>query len=216
MLREIQKLERKEKILLTAQKMIRAKGIQGLTMRALAGEAGVSLATPYNLFGSKAEIIRRFVDESSRTIIGRLEENPPKDPIEYILTFAQLGIEVYGEDAEFYMEIFRGLLSMGYPLHPSFKEIIEVWRIGIDRGIEYGYFEKNTKSDLMAVQLHIIYRGALTLWVELEDAAEEIPLHILYGVLRVLLSVATYKGKSKLTPYLDETDKKLAEVGPVA
>lgn len=213
MLRETQKLKRKKEILQTAKKIIRAKGCQGLTMRALAETAEVSLATPYNLFGSKAKIVCRFVDESSRTIIHRLEEKSPKDPIEYILTFAKLGMQVYGEDEEFYKEVFRGLILMGHPLNPILanEEIIEVWRNGIDRGIESGYFKKNTKSDLMAFQFHLIYRGALTLWIDLEDATEKIPFHIFYGVLRVMLSAATDKGRSKLSPYLDETEKRLIE-----
>ena len=56
-LRERRKLERRERILAAAQELIRATGSLGLSMRALALKAEVSLATPYNLFGSKGAVL---------------------------------------------------------------------------------------------------------------------------------------------------------------
>jgi len=52
MLREIQKIERKQRILSAARRLIRTEGYTRMSMRELAREAQVSLVTPYNLFGS--------------------------------------------------------------------------------------------------------------------------------------------------------------------
>src|SRR5271168_2287443 len=53
--REAGKRERRRRIIEAARALIRETGNAGLSMRALAARAGVSLATPYNLFGSKRD-----------------------------------------------------------------------------------------------------------------------------------------------------------------
>ena len=55
--REAGKTERRQRIIRAARQLIRQTGNAGLSMRALAVRAGVSLATPYNLFGSKRAIV---------------------------------------------------------------------------------------------------------------------------------------------------------------
>src|ERR1041385_1026819 len=67
-LREKQTGERRERILDAARKLMRRAGGTGFTMRALAKEAGVSLATPYNLFRSKAGVLYAL----QRTLPGTL------------------------------------------------------------------------------------------------------------------------------------------------
>ena len=55
--REAGKAERRRLIISAARDLIRETGNAGLSMRGLAARAGVSLATPYNLFGSKRAIV---------------------------------------------------------------------------------------------------------------------------------------------------------------
>ena len=62
MLREIHKTERKQQILSAARRLIRKKGFPRMSMRELAQEARVSLATPYNLFGSKANVLYALLE----------------------------------------------------------------------------------------------------------------------------------------------------------
>ncbi|MEM6493596.1 MAG: TetR/AcrR family transcriptional regulator [Pseudomonadota bacterium] len=50
------------KIRAAAESIIRNEGIDKLTMRRLATEAGVSSRTPYNLFGSKTEVLIALMD----------------------------------------------------------------------------------------------------------------------------------------------------------
>ena len=56
------KLKRRRAILDAAREIITTLGDAGLTMRALAARAGVSPATPYNLFGSKQAVLQAVYD----------------------------------------------------------------------------------------------------------------------------------------------------------
>ena len=55
--REEAKAERRHRIVTAARDLIRETGDTGLSMRAIAARANVSLSTPYNLFGSKGAIL---------------------------------------------------------------------------------------------------------------------------------------------------------------
>ena len=59
--REEGKNERRNRITAAARSLIQS-GDSGFRMRALAEEAGVSIATPYNLFGSKQAILSAVMD----------------------------------------------------------------------------------------------------------------------------------------------------------
>src|ERR1700744_217344 len=61
--REAGKAERRQRIIEAARELIRETGNAGLSMRALAARARVSLATPYNLFGSKHAIILAVLED---------------------------------------------------------------------------------------------------------------------------------------------------------
>ena len=55
-LHEQNKQRNRDRILTAADEIIRKDGLEALSMRHLADYAGVSLRTPYNLFGSKTVI----------------------------------------------------------------------------------------------------------------------------------------------------------------
>ncbi len=80
-LREKRKLERRERILAAAQELIRETGSVGLSMRALARKAEVSLATPYNLFGSKGAVLAELGLAVLKKLERKMEELRSHDPI---------------------------------------------------------------------------------------------------------------------------------------
>ena len=61
--REEAKDERRRRIITAARDLIRETGDMGLSMRAIAARANVSLSTPYNLFGSKRAIVVAVLED---------------------------------------------------------------------------------------------------------------------------------------------------------
>lgn len=71
--REQNKLEKRTRIINAAIRIIHKDGIDALTMRHLADEAGVSSRTPYNLFTSKTDILFAIMMQSTEPL-GNLEQ----------------------------------------------------------------------------------------------------------------------------------------------
>ena len=60
--REQNKNDKRGQIIKAARELMRIRSSTGFSMRQLADASGVSLATPYNLFGSKQGIISAVMD----------------------------------------------------------------------------------------------------------------------------------------------------------
>ena len=80
--RATNKENRRQCILSAARATLARDGVDGLTVRKLAGEAGVTVPTIYNLIGNKEALLRRLLDE----LVSRAEEAlstvESDDPIE--------------------------------------------------------------------------------------------------------------------------------------
>ena len=89
--REQAKAERRSRIVHAARDLIRETGDTNLSMRMIAKRADVSLATPYNLFGSKhAVVLAVFEDE--RDFTERFSKIKAENAIERIFEAHALAI----------------------------------------------------------------------------------------------------------------------------
>lgn len=107
--RESQKAERRGMILEAARALI-LEGARGdFSMPQLAAAAGVALVTPYNLFGSKANILMAIAQEN---IFGPMEEIhrlPCEDLAPFISDLASVLARVYHGDRHFYRRLIATL-----------------------------------------------------------------------------------------------------------
>jgi len=108
--REAGKAERRRRIILAARDLIRESGEAGLSMRALATRAGVSLATPYNLFGSKRAILLSVLDDI-RGFLERFAELRTTDPLERLFSAVDICMEFYVADPVFYRRVWAALFD---------------------------------------------------------------------------------------------------------
>ena len=108
--REAGKIERRRRIIEAARSLIRETGNAGLSMRALAARAGVSLATPYNLFGSKRAIVLAVLDDV-REFQERFAHLKSSDPIERIFAAVHLALEYYKDDPRFYKTLWAAVFG---------------------------------------------------------------------------------------------------------
>ncbi len=74
--RSLPKATTKERVLSAAERLLRV-GEADFSMRDLAAEAGVSFATPFNLFGSKVGIIRALSASRIAIIRERIDAASP-------------------------------------------------------------------------------------------------------------------------------------------
>src|SRR6516165_2111236 len=101
-IRESQKAARRSAILDAARSLILEGGRGDFSMPALAAAAGVSLVTPYNLFGSKASIL---LEIARANIFGRMTaigDLRCESLAQFLSDLSAVLAKVYYEDRHFY------------------------------------------------------------------------------------------------------------------
>jgi AcrR family transcriptional regulator len=157
-MRRDRKLEMKERILETADRLFYKQGIRAIGVDTITAEAGISKRTLYDYFPSKDHLIVAYLSR-------RMRPNPASDapPLPQILsTFDRLERSLAGRD-------FRGcpfvnaVAELGEPTHPAnaiavaFKEQRRLW-----------FRDLLTRLDVrdpehLALQLALLLDGAIAL-----------------------------------------------------
>ncbi len=211
MLREKHKNERKQQILEAARRLIQKDGLPHMSMRELAIEAQVSLKTPYNLFGSKAQVLGALLESFSVRVETALNELDLRDPIDALYALGRLSVQEFARDPNFYRSLFMALMTTG-ELLPSLRNVqhyTTFWQRGIDAGIAQGFFESRRHPDLVARHIQVMHRGLTELWIEGGIDLEGFETELLYGMTLSLLAVATQKGRPQLLRRLRDLEQQL-------
>lgn len=108
--RELAKAERRQKIMQAAKELIRETGDMNLSMRELARRAEVSVATSYNLFGSKRAVVVAVL-EDERDFTERFHKLKVANAIERIFEAHTLAYGYFVQDPDFYRPLWRMLLD---------------------------------------------------------------------------------------------------------
>jgi AcrR family transcriptional regulator len=211
MLRELHKTERKQQILNAARRLIRKKGFTYLSMRELAKEARVSLVTPYNLFGSKADVLYALLESLFDKLKSALDELDIQDPLNAMYALTQFSVKEYARDPVFYRSLLTSMVTTGdsLPVPRIVQRHTILWQRGLDAGIAQGLFQPQTRPDLVARQIQVNYRGAMELWIEGGIDVEGFETQLLYGLSLCLLAVATKKGRPQLLDRLQDIEQQL-------
>lgn len=160
------KLRRRRAIIEAAQSIIASDGEDGLTMRRLAVEAGVSPTTPYNLFGSKESVIRAVFDEDfAINFKNSASREPGESALARLFAIIDISFDAFRRRPGFYKAVFRTLLGARESevrssewLRASIINALVAEAIG--EGCLDGEF-----AELLAVTIARIFRAAVLEWV---------------------------------------------------
>jgi AcrR family transcriptional regulator len=108
--REEGKEARRQRIVAAARGLIRETGDTGLSMRAIAARANVSLATPYNLFGSKRGVVMAVL-EDARGFQEKFSVLKDLSAVDRIFKALSLTFAYHVQDPEFYRALWASLLD---------------------------------------------------------------------------------------------------------
>lgn len=209
--REAGKAERRGRIIHAARDLIRETGNAGLSMRALAARAGVSLATPYNLFGSKRAIVLAVLDDV-REFQGRFAGVRSTDPLERLFTAVDMAVAFYVEDPQFYRTLWAAVFD---PSDDVRAEIYnwkrdEFWRGLVEDAGQAGVIAPHVNRDLLFRALDRSFGSAMLDWV-----VGELPPHLLaptirYGYALILKGAASPDWRGPLDARLRESQALIA------
>ncbi|MGE3599548.1 MAG: TetR/AcrR family transcriptional regulator [Dehalococcoidia bacterium] len=211
MTRSRQKQYRKDAILDAAEELVRELHETSFSMVALAEKAGVSPATPYNLFGSKASVLYTLLSRSLDGIFaGAAGLDLESDPFQQVLNAADAAGRFFASDPKYYRPLYQYLLGVIDPVHrPAYMDrALEYWRRALQAMRDAGFLtERERDAMALGIVIHIV--GALDLWVHGDFDSDEFRAHVTRGVLLLLLHVADERSSAQLMRKLREVSASL-------
>ncbi len=184
-------------------------GDAGFSMRALAEQAGVSIATPYNLFGSKQTIMFAVLDadlELYQTRLAKLRV----DELDVFFKAVSLATSLYATEPSFYRAVLfavyndggREFRSMfGGPRHA-------MWKGFVQDAVTAGHLSEEVEPDAFAINLGRTFFSAILEWVSGELSLPELEAWVQYGFALSLSAMATPKSQQRLhTKALDQQNR---------
>ncbi len=213
--REQAKAERRSRIVRAARDLIRETGDTDLSMRMIAKRAGVSLTTPYNLFGSKRAVVLA-VFEDERDFVVRFSRLKAANAIDRIFDANDLGMSYFIEDPDFYRTLWKALLntqgadSTGLATPERLKRSRAAWRRLIEDAQDEGLMDPAVTSDTLERALSFASNGAMLAWaMGALPTAALVPTTAL-GYALVLRGAATPAGAAILQPRILRCQETLA------
>jgi len=189
--REQAKLQRRTAIMDAARSLMQASGTAGFSMRALADLAGVSIATPYNLFGSKQAIMIAILETEMQAYREQLER-VRSDELEALFKAVTVATARYSAAPGFHRALLFSVYNDG---GTEFRSMFSgtshaLWRGLVEGAIQAGQLSADVEPNAFAMTLEQIFFACLLEWVYGQLTMEELEIRVQYGFALTLLSMA--------------------------
>jgi AcrR family transcriptional regulator len=210
--REAGKAERRARIIQAARELIRETGNAGLSMRVLAQRAGVSLATPYNLFGSKRAIVLALLADV-REFHDRFAQLRATDPLERLFQAVDLQIEIYLADPPLYKTMWAAVFDTSDDLRATLWNARRdaFWRGLIAATVEAGAVARDINQEWLQRQLDHVFRCIMLDWIVGILKPEAVTPAAHHGYALILKGAATPEWSGPLGARILTSQQRLVE-----
>jgi len=191
--REEGKNRRRDRITAAARSLIQS-GDSGFRMRALAEEAGVSIATPYNLFGSKQAILTAVMDAD----LSRFKATLSAERVDSLTMFGKtvtIARELIDLDPQFYRNV---MLTTNAPVPDVDRTLLMHWKQLIENATADGFLLTFTEPLELAIHLRQMFSSAFQRWAKAEISTREAEAQVKYAITLALAGVATPASRQRL------------------
>ena len=191
--REEAKDERRRRIVTAARDLIRETGDAGVSMRAIADRADVSISTPYNLFGSKRAVVLAVL-EDIRGFSERFARLRPTSALERIFQVLSMSIRYYVDDPGFYRALWTGVFDMSHKEVRSDLAMPErdaFWLFLIDTAARDGALSPQIDTAMLLRSLDLAFAAAMLSWVVGTLETAELEAVVGYGYALALRGAAS-------------------------
>ncbi len=210
--REQAKDGRRRRIMEAARDIIRETGVDGLTMRAIAARAQVSLATPYNLYGSKRAIALAVLDDV-REFQVRFAKFKSNDAIEKIFKAISITLDYHRQDPAFYLTLWRSILDTNgdNELHAQIglPQSMLFWRSLLDEAVQQGTLRGDIDLDILHQDLSFTFAAAMLGWVLGGISVNALEPTIGHGYAMTLCAAATDENRAAILDRAMEFQRRL-------
>jgi len=208
--RESGKAERRLRITQAARELIRETGNAGLSMRALAARAGVSLATPYNLFGSKRAIVLAVLQDVKQ-FHERFSSVRASDPLERLFLAVDMQIDYYLADPDFYRTMWAAVFDISDDIRTTLynPKRDSFWQGLIAEAANAGALAPEINQDFLLRHLDHHFRSIMLDWVVGEIGIEALSPTVRLGYALILKGACAPEWRGPLHARLLDSQERL-------
>lgn len=201
-------LRRRESILAAARKLIGERGLDGVTMRDLARESGVTAKTLYHQFESKEKLLQIAVEERFRHVYHQIEEAPIERGVDRLFFTVDTIARTTAENLE-YAKALAPMMNRG--VETSLAAIRKAaYRRAVLAIAAEGEIVENINLDLLA---DIVYRQVTGMshlrWYERETPHNPTFSLVRLEVALILRSVTRGYTHDRVTQVMREVQESL-------
>lgn len=188
-LREKQTADRRRRILDAAEELLRDTGGADFSMLALANRAEVSPATPYNIFGSKAQLLFALFNRSLAELPVKNLTTSIKDPLDRLLETTEVVSTHLANRADFFRPLYRAQVGVLDDIHrPEFvQHHLQRWKRALADIERADLLSPGVTADRLARQLMIHFAGTVELWAHHELDGAGFAAEAVFGTVLLLL-----------------------------
>ncbi len=191
-LRERNRQSARDMVLDAAERLLQTGGTADFSMRALAAEAGVGFATPFNHFGSKTAIMQALSSRMIERMAARFQhEAPPGDAIERVLAMQRISVGLLLEQPEISRMVVGSLGQAGAAPSTVRPQSEAIWSLAL--GACSGIAPKMVRraQAVLPQQLAFLFRGCVSFWIASELDDHEFLQALETGASTLLLAFTT-------------------------
>jgi AcrR family transcriptional regulator len=158
--------ERRARLIKAARALITEKPSGNFSMGELAARADLSLATPYNLFGSKTAILQGVFRAEMQGLQRRQKSLTRLQPVEQVLATVDDIVSVFAREPDFYRSLTRSMMAItSDDFHASILPISDhMFSPLIDGLIEANAIRLPVPASLLSDQLLRVFNSTFLLW----------------------------------------------------
>ena len=202
--RERHKDERKMRIIRSAHDLMREVGVDDLSVKMIADRADVSAATVYNLFGVKAAVLSKVYEQDFEGFADKMVAAGSPSALDAMFDTVRITTDLYRSDPSFY----RGMSIRNPRAEPELVVSVQeprrlFWIALLERAIGQRDLNSSARTDLVSQAILHLGGGAFGSWCADLITLDEMERQTVYGLARLLLSVAGPAGRAKLQVRID-------------
>jgi AcrR family transcriptional regulator len=208
---ERSKAKRRNSILDAARELLKQVHGEELSMRALAKHANVSLATPYNLFGSKQGVMLALLRREGDQFIDRFNKERSDDTLARIIEYQDSVFDLYRSDPPYFKSLLYTLyVSDDTELRQEMRRprIAYLKRL-LREAVAAGTVGTDVAIGLVSRQMFGLNQYFVHEWICGGITLERARLETEFGVSVLLLAIAKDGGREMLLARNVELESRL-------
>jgi len=216
---ETNKQIRRTRITAAAEELIETGGVDAINMQALAKTADVSVATLYNLVGSKSDILYALLSERLEDIHDLFLQPVQSNPVDHLAWIASSAAEVFLHKRRLFHPLMNAISREADPLRdpPLAIQVGRPFEQFIERTAVDGWFADDADArSVSARQVYLNITLAVRQWARDALSDRALPAAYVYAAMSMILPIATVRSRplimdqlTKVTPTLAKSAERL-------